>query len=288
VPTVGDTLAEARASLKRTLPLDDREAGLEAHVLLGHALAQPRAYLIAHRDTPIEPGTLTTFHTLLERRLRGEPVAYLLGEREFFGLALRVTPDVLIPRPETELLVDLALARIPDGTACEVLDLGTGSGAVAIAIAKHRPAARVTAIDQSAAALAVAQDNARRLSAANVRFLQGNWFAPLEESTSFDLIVGNPPYIAEGDRHLSQGDLRFEPQAALASGSDGLEAIRLIAAGAPRHLNTRGKLLLEHGFEQGDACRRIFAENGFQEISSHLDLAGLERVTEGCWLTTHR
>lgn len=281
MPTIGDTLTEARAALKQALTLDEREASLEAHILLGQALAKPRAYLLAHREQAIEPATLATFHALLDRRLGGEPIAYILGEREFFGLMLRVTPDVLIPRPDTELLVELALALIPDNTPCEVLDLGTGSGAVAIAIAKHRPVAHVTAIDQSAAALAVARTNARRLNAANIRFLQGDWFTPLDARARFDLIVGNPPYIAEDDPHLNQGDLRFEPRTALASGRDGLDAVRGIIAMAPRYLKPEGRLLLEHGFEQGAACRQIFESHGFREVSSHRDLAGLERITEG-------
>lgn len=281
MPTIGESLTHARAALKQALTLGDREAGLEAHILLGHALGKSRAYLITHHDAPLGTDALATFHALLARRLRGEPVAYLLGEREFFGLSLRVTPDVLIPRPETELLVELALALIPEQTTFEVLDLGTGSGAVAIAIAKHRPAAHITAVDQSAAALAVAQDNARRFGLATIRFVQGDWFGPLDKDNRFDLIIGNPPYIAEDDGHLKQGDLRFEPQSALASGPDGLDAIRTIVAAAPSHLSPHGRLLLEHGFEQGAACRKLFSEHGFLGVSTHSDLAGCERVTEG-------
>jgi release factor glutamine methyltransferase len=281
VPTIGDALTQARAALKQALTLDEREAGLEAHILLGQTLSKPRAYLLAHREEPLAPATLADFNALIERRRQGEPIAYILGEREFFGLTLRVTPAVLIPRPDTELLVELALALIPEQAAYEVLDLGTGSGAVAIALAKHRPQARVTAIDQSGEALAVARDNAQRLGTSNVRFLQGDWFAPLDPEARFDVVVGNPPYIAEGDAHLAQGDLRFEPTAALASGADGLDAIRAIVSQALRHLTPAGWLLLEHGFEQGKTCRQIFAEHGFEEISSHRDLAGLERITSG-------
>jgi len=281
VPTIGEALTEARAALKRALTLDEREAGVEAHILLGHALEKPRAYLIAHRDTPIEPSQLAVFQELVARRRRGEPVAYLLGEREFFGLNLRVTPDVLIPRPDTELLVELALAHIPANATVEILDLGTGSGAVAVAIARHRPAARITAVDRSDAALAIARDNARRLGATNVHFVRGDWFAPLPPGQRFDLIVGNPPYIAAADPHLNQGDLRFEPRAALVSGADGLDAVRAIVAGAPRHLKPGGWLALEHGFDQGEACRRLFTASGCRDVSSHRDLAGLERVTAG-------
>jgi release factor glutamine methyltransferase len=279
VPTIGDALAQARTALKQELTLDEREAGLEAHVLLGHALEKPRAYLIAHRDASLGSDQLVGFQALLQRRLAGEPVAYLLGEREFFGLTLQVTPEVLIPRPETELLAELGLALIPDAAASEILDLGTGSGAVAIVLAKHRPAARVTAVDQSEQALAVAESNAQRLGVTNIRFLHGDWFAPLDAGSRFDLIVGNPPYIAESDPHLAQGDLRFEPRSALASGADGLDAIRAIAAAAGAYLKPGGWLLLEHGFEHGAACRKLLADNGFQDIRSDCDLAGLERVT---------
>ena len=279
--TLGIALRAARDRLVQALGLDPSVAGLEAQVLLGHVLNQPRAYLMAHPEAALSDASQAQFEALLTRRERGEPIAYILGEWEFFGLTLRVTPDVLIPRPDTELLVELALALIPDGETLEVLDLGTGSGAVAIAIAKQRPKAHVTAIDQSGEALAVARDNAHRLGAANLRFMQGDWFAPLDMGARFDVIAGNPPYIAERDAHLAQGDLRFEPKAALASGADGLDAIRAIASQAAQHMTPTGWLLLEHGFEQGAACREILAEHGFQEISSHRDLAGLERVTAG-------
>lgn len=286
MPSVGEALTEARASLKQALALNDREAGLEAHVLLGHALEASRAWLIAHADADITQAGLAAFHALLGRRLRGEPVAHLLGTREFFGVDLAVTPDVLIPRPETELLVELALAIVPIEEKSRILDLGTGSGAVAIALARHRPASRITAIDQSAAALGVARDNARRLEAHNIRFLQGDWLTPLDAGEDFDVIVGNPPYIAEGDAHLNRGDLRFEPRIALVAGTDGLDAIRAILEAAPRHLRSGGRLLLEHGFDQGSACRRLFAERGFRDVVSHVDLAGHARVTGGEWPAT--
>lgn len=279
MPTVGEALAESRVALKEALALDDREASLEAHLLLGHALGQPRAYLLAHREQTIESSRLSDFRAALQRRLSGEPTAYILGQREFFGLMLAVTPDVLIPRPDTELLVELALAYIPTKGRCEVLDLGTGSGAVAIALAKQRPDARLTALDRSVAALAVAHQNARRHGVGNIRFLAGNWFEPLSPSHQFDLIVGNPPYIAEDDPHLES--LGHEPRPALVSGKDGLDAIRLIAREAPRHLGAGGALLLEHGFAQGAACRKIFRESGFSEVVTEPDLAGMARVTKG-------
>lgn len=278
---LGAALRAARSRLELALDLEPGVAGLEAQVLFGHVLSRPRAYLLAHAEIVLSDSHQTQFEALLTRREQGEPIAYILGEREFFGLTFRVTPDVLIPRPDTECLVTLALALMPEEATCEVLDLGTGSGAIAIAIATQRPKARVTAIDQSVEALLVAKDNALRLRATNLEFLQGDWFAPLATGARFDLIVGNPPYIAEHDPHLSQGDLRFEPKAALASGREGLDAIRAIASKAAHHLSATGCLLLEHGFEQGEICRKIFAEHGFQQISTHRDLAGLERVTTG-------
>lgn len=279
MPTIGEALTEARAALKQALTLDDREAGLEAHVLAGHALQRSRAQLLARRDDVLGAEQVERFQTLLRRRLGGEPMAYILGQREFFGLDLEVTPDVLIPRPDTELLVELALAYIPDQQPCEVLDLGTGSGAVAIALARQRPNARLTAIDRSLAALAVAQRNARRLGTANLRFLASDWFGALAPGQGFDLIVGNPPYVAEDDPHLC--DLHHEPPAALVSGRDGLDAIRRIVQDAPRHLRPGGALLLEHGYDQGEACRALFRNAGFRDVGTARDLAGLERVTQG-------
>jgi release factor glutamine methyltransferase len=280
--TIDDLLRQAVPALTATLGLDPREARLEAQILLGHTLGQARAWLIAHADDAPTPAQAGQFFALLQRRLGGEPVAYLLGEREFYGLAFRVTPAVLIPRPETELLVELALARMPAGHPCRVLDLGTGSGAVAVALALQRPAAEIIAVDQSAAALAVAEDNAARLGTHNLRFLHGDWYAPLGESR-FELIVSNPPYIAAADPHLAQGDLRFEPAVALASGADGLDDIRAIIRGAAAHLQSGGWLLFEHGYDQAAACRQLLVQAGFQQVASAADLAGIERVSYGQW-----
>lgn len=280
--TIDDLLRQAVLALTATLGLDPREARLEAQILLGHALGQVRAWLIAHAADALTPAQAGQFLALLQRRLGGEPVAYLLGEREFYGLAFRVTPAVLIPRPETELLVELALARIPAGRPWRVLDLGTGSGAVAVALALQRPAAEITAVDQSAAALAVAEDNAARLGTRNLHFLHGDWYAPLGEAR-FELIVSNPPYIAAADPHLTQGDLRFEPAVALASGADGLDDIRRIVAGAAAHLAPAGWLLFEHGYDQAAACRQLLVQAGFQQVASAADLAGIERVSYGQW-----
>lgn len=269
-------------SICAALALDPREARLEAQILLGKALGgRSRAWLVAHDRDPLTPPQAAAFQELLERRLAGEPVAYILGEREFYGMAFKVTPDVLIPRPETELLVELALARLPLDSPARVLDLGTGSGAVALSIAAQRPQAMVTAVDISPAALEVARENARRLAVPNVRFLQGAWFAALPERERYGLIVSNPPYVAAGDPHLAQGDVRFEPAGALASGVDGLDDIRAIAANAPAHLVPGGWLLFEHGYDQAAACRVLLEQAGFVSVASAADLAGIERVTLG-------
>lgn len=278
--TIRTLLSRSEAALAAALGLAHREARLEAQVLLCRTLNCSRAYLIAHDTDSLATGQTAAFDALLARRVAGEPVAYILGEREFFGLSFAVSPAVLIPRPETELLVELALDHRPENEPCRVLDLGTGSGAVAITIAKHRPLAEVVAVDQSAAALAVAQENAERLGAANVRFLQSDWYAALAGQT-FDLIVSNPPYIADADPHLGQGDLRFEPATALASGADGLVAIRTIVQGAPAHLREGGWLLFEHGYDQAAACRELLAQAGFHEVGSAADLAGIARVSFG-------
>lgn len=262
-----------------------REAGarvdpVDAALLLAHALGKPRAWLYAHGDDEATAGTARDFASLVARREAGEPVAYLTGHRGFWRLELTVTPDTLIPRPETELLVELALQRLPAGGDARVADLGTGSGAIALAIACERPRARIVASDRSAAALEVARANADANGIGNVDFRHGDWFVPLRGDT-FDLVASNPPYIAEGDPHLAQGDLRHEPPAALASGSDGLDAIRAIVAGAPAHLAPGGWLLLEHGHEQGAAVRALLHGAGFEEVETACDLEARERVTLG-------
>lgn len=252
----------------------------DARMLLAHALDQPVSWLFAHGDHVVESSVLERFRALVEARGAGQPVAYLTGRRGFWTLDLAVTADTLIPRPETELLVELAIARLPDSSAARVADLGTGSGAIALAIASERPQASVAGTDLSAAALQVARGNAIANGIANIEFRQGSWFAPLA-GERFQLIASNPPYIAEGDAHLLQGDLRFEPPSALSSGSDGLDAIREIVAGAPRHLLADGWLLLEHGWNQGEAIRGLLTQAGFGEVSTAQDLEGRERVTLG-------
>lgn len=279
--TPANLLRHAISALSETLAFPPREARLEAQILLGHVLAQPRSWLIAHDRDALDPAQAKAFQSLLARRLNGEPIAYIVGEREFYGHAFKVTPAVLIPRPETELLVELALQRLPPGQAARMLDLGAGSGAVAVSLALARPAAQATAVEISPAALAVARENAARLGAANLEIRLGSWYAPLREGERFELIVSNPPYIAAGDAHLAHGDLRFEPPGALAAGPDGLADIRSIVSGAGNFLAPGGWLLFEHGYDQAAACRELLADAGFSEVASAADLAGIERVTLG-------
>jgi release factor glutamine methyltransferase len=252
----------------------------EAESLLAHALGRTPAWLYAHGDYEVDAGAVARFEDLLARRRAGEPVAYLLGRRGFWRFDLRVTPATLIPRPETERLVELALDRVPATAAAHVADLGTGSGAIALAIASERPAAQVVATDLSDAALDVARDNAQRLGVGNVTFRAGRWYAALA-GERFDLIASNPPYIADGDAHLGQGDLRFEPRGALASGPDGLDDLRQIAAGARDHLRSGGWLLVEHGWDQGEAVRALFATAGLVDVATAPDLEHRDRVTLG-------
>jgi release factor glutamine methyltransferase len=252
----------------------------DAAVLLAHAVGHPRSWLYAHGDDDVDAATVDAFAALLARRESGEPVAYLTGRRGFWRFDLAVTPDTLIPRPETELLVELALARLPPGRVLRIADLGTGSGAIALALAHERPRAQVVATDASAAALEVAHGNADALRIGNLAFRHGDWLAPLA-GERYDLIASNPPYIAAGDPHLGEGDLRFEPDAALASGDDGLDAIRAIARAAPAHLLPGSWLLLEHGWEQGAAVRVLLQQAGFVDVATERDLEARDRVTLG-------
>ncbi|MFL6588039.1 MAG: peptide chain release factor N(5)-glutamine methyltransferase [Luteimonas sp.] len=251
----------------------------DARWLLAHAAGRSQTWLYAHARDPAPEGVAACFEALVARRAAGEPVAYLTGVRGFWGFDLAVTPATLIPRPETELLVELALARLPD-TAARVVDLGTGSGAIALAIARERPDAAVLATDASPDALAVARANAQALGLTRVRFAHGDWYAPLDHAR-FDVIASNPPYIEDADPHLAQGDLRFEPASALSSGADGLDAIRILAAGAPAHLAPGGWLLIEHGLAQGAAVRALFEQAGLVEVITERDLEARDRVTLG-------
>lgn len=260
------------------LALDSGEAALEVRMLLQHVLNVNRAWLIAHADDAISEQDYNTFQALLARRIAGEPIAYILGEREFYGLLFKTTADTLIPRPDTETLVEAALAKISPSSGAAIVDLGTGTGAIALAIAKHRPRAQVVAVDFSEGALMVAQENARNLSINNVSFLQSHWFDALSKQR-FDLIVSNPPYIEEDDPHLSQGDLRFEPRTALVSGADGLDDIRTIILEAQNHLKPNGWLMFEHGYNQATAVANLLKAAEFNQISHIKDLAGIQRVT---------
>jgi release factor glutamine methyltransferase len=266
---------------------------LEARMLLELVLSKGREWLLAHDTDPIAPEAVAHFLTLAARRRQGTPMAHLVGHREFMGHRLSVSADVLIPRPETELLVAMALQSLEDctkrslpnpitgnGAGCSLLDLGTGSGAVAISVALACPTARVVATDLSENSLAIAQKNAHQLSA-SVQFWQGNWYEALPPEGRFDVIVSNPPYIALNDPHLSQGDLRFEPVGALTDGADGLTALRHIIAGAPQRLTAGGWLLLEHGYEQGEDVAQLLFDAGFKAVDTKQDLAGLPRITGG-------
>ncbi len=261
---------------------------LEARVLLGHVLGWRRTELITRADEPLDATLIARYRALEARRLAGEPVAQLVGAREFFGLEFDVTPHVLIPRPETELLVETALEALEGLKQPRVLDLGTGTGAIAVAIASARPDVQVWAVDRSPEALIVATRNAGKLLDAArpggvPMFFEGDWYGALDASQAprFDVIVSNPPYIASGDPHLSQGDLRFEPRGALTDEADGLSAIRTIVSGAPAWLAPGGVLWMEHGYDQARAVRALLEAGGFGEVRSACDLAGIERISGG-------
>lgn len=275
--TAGTLLRWARQAL-REAAVDN--AAQEATWLVEHALDLRGHRLVVGSGQALTAERWDRAEALIRRRAAREPLQYLLGAQEFCGLEFDVNPSVLIPRPETELLVELALARLQGRAQPQVLDLGTGSGAIALAIAHQHADALLTACDASAGALAVAQGNAARLGLANVRFLLSDWFAALG-AQRYDLIVSNPPYIAAADPHLQQGDVRFEPLSALASGADGLDDIRRIVAAAPAHLSPGGWLLLEHGYDQAPAVRGLLQAAGFVEVFSACDLAGIERVSGG-------
>lgn len=274
----GEQLALDARRLQQLLGLDQREARAEAELLLMHALGIRRAQLIAHPEHAQAAGTDSGYRAMLARRLSGEPVAYILGHREFHGLDFEITPAVLVPRPDTELLVDLALERLPHDEHRRVADLGTGSGCIAIAIAAARPRLQVAACDRSGSALQVAQRNGVRLGAHNATWVQGNWLAAFAPG-SFDMIVSNPPYIRCDDPHLPA--LRREPRAALVAGTDGLHAWRAICADAPRCLRDGGWLLMEHGYDQAEDCRALLWAQGLDDVFTAHDLGGQPRVSGG-------
>lgn len=268
--TITQVLTEACRNIDR----------IDARLLLQHVLDVDHAFLLTYPDQMLTLQQTEAFLQLIQQRIDGIPVAYLIGEREFYDLTFRVTNAVLIPRPETELLVELALERIPADQPCKILDLGTGSGAIAITIAKHRPQSRVIAVDLSADAIAVSRWNAKNLQVDNLHLTIGNWFDELS-GERFDLILSNPPYVAENDPHLEQGDLRFEPRVALAAEGNGLACICHIINAAPRYLVKSGWLLLEHGYDQAAACRQLLDNMDFSNICSYPDLAGIMRVSGG-------
>jgi len=270
------------AQLSATLALDTSTARIEVQCLLQHALQVSRAYLIAHPEYVLSDTEQSQYASILQRRLCGEPLAYILGEREFFGLMFQVNAATLIPRPDTELLVEKALQCIPKNASenYHLLDLGTGSGAIALSIAQQRPHINVVASDFSTEALHVARENSRRLKINNVNFCHSDWFVALSPQR-FDFIVSNPPYIAENDAHLQNGDLRFEPRTALASGADGLRDIKKIISASHQHLKPNAQLWLEHGHQQASQVRALLQQAQFHNIHSALDLAGIERISGG-------
>lgn len=272
------TLKATVEQVKRRIPR------LDARLLMQHLLGITHAQFLADPDRKLSGAEVEAFMTLVRCRERGEPVAYLIGEKDFYSRSFKVTPDVLIPRPDTELIVTLALKRLRTLAWPRVLDLGTGSGAIAVTIACEHPEAAVLAVDVSPAALAVARENAERLGG-KVAFIESDWFSALVSGANcerFDLIVANPPYVAARDPHLLQDGLPFEPDLALTDGADGLSCIRRIVADAPRHLLPGGQLLIEHGFDQGEAVRALLAAGPYEEISTWQDLSGHDRVSGAC------
>lgn len=253
----------------------------DAEILLGFVTGRARTFLMAFGETLLTPQQQEQLERLLVRRERGEPVAYLIGEREFWSLPLSVSPATLIPRPDTECLVELALERLPS-SPCDILDLGTGTGAIALALASERPDCKVMGIDLQPEAVALAQHNAQKLAIGNTQFLQGSWFAPLAGQT-FALIASNPPYIDAADPHLAQGDVRFEPSSALVAQQHGLADLSAIVQQAPQYLQSQGWLLLEHGWQQGESVRALLQAAGFISIATRRDYGDNDRVTFGQW-----
>lgn len=285
IHTIKQCLNEAQTKLSSSESESDKDTcKLEAEVLLAFALGKPRSYLYTWPEQVLDPQLVETFNSLVQRRYSGEPVAYITGVREFWGLPITVTPDTLIPRPETERLVEIALQHIPQNETCCVADLGTGSGAIALAIASERSKATIEATDVSEAALAIAKNNQSKLDLTNVSFHQGRWFEAFTPQ-KFSFIVSNPPYVAEQDPHLLQGDLRFEPVTALSSGPDGLEDIKIIIEQARDYLTNGACLLLEHGFDQANAIIDLFEKSGYSEVQCFRDYGERERATIGRWLT---
>lgn len=276
--TISQALLQATTKLSR---LPQANARFEAELLLARVLNRPRTYLFAWPELKLEVGLLVQFEELVKRRLQGEPSAYLTGHKEFWSLELKVTHDTLIPRPETELLVEQALQLIPPYATYRIADLGTGSGAISAALAIERPKCQILATDISPAALAVARENFALFGIENIRCSLGRWVTALVNEPKFDLIVSNPPYVARNDPHLADFELNWEPGSALISGADGLDDIREIVATADSSLMPGGWLLLEHGFSQGEQVRQLLSAAGYRHCQTHLDLGGRERVSQG-------
>lgn len=279
MPDTDSSIAGLLAAASAGLPPAE-DAYPDAQLLLAWVLRKDRTFLYAHPEYQPDSAQIAAFTRLIERRANGEPIAYLTGEREFWSLPLRVNPATLIPRHETELLVEQCLARIPMDADWDIADLGTGSGAIALALASERPSCRIIASDQSTTALNTARENAHALGLTRTEFISGDWFAPLT-GRRFQLIASNPPYIIDDDPHLQQGDVAHEPRSALASGSDGLDDIRHLIATAPAHLQPGGWLLLEHGYDQANKILDLFRATGYDAISDYRDLAGQPRVAAG-------
>lgn len=277
--SIKSVMDEAAATLA---PVSD-SAMLDAEILLCQALDKPRSHLRAWPDKLLQAEQLAVFRTLLEQRRQGMPIAYITGQREFWSRDFQVSPDVLIPRPDTELLIELSLALITAEQPCTLLDLGTGSGIIAITLAAERPQAQVSAIDFSLSALDIARLNADRYKLSNIEFYRSDWFASVP-ATKFDLIISNPPYIAEDDAHLQQGDLRFEPRTALSAPEQGLADIRMIATAARDYLNAGGHLLIEHGYNQQQPVQALFKDLHYAKVQTYSDLSGQPRATYGQWL----
>jgi len=269
-------LTTAKKELGKTSETPDADA----EILLCHTLGCDRAYLYTWPEKQPEQDQIKRYEELIQRRQQGEPVAYLTGKRSFWDFTLSVSPATLIPRPETELLVEQALTLIPENSALDILDLGAGTGAIALAIAHERPACNITAVEYSKSACTIAEKNIHQFSKGNIRLLEGNWFSTLNQQP-FDIIISNPPYIAERDPHLHQGDVQYEPTSALSAGEDGLDAIRHIILNAPKHLRASGWLLLEHGYDQANVVNHLFLKHGFKHISHLKDLSNNPRITLG-------
>lgn len=277
-----ETIAQQLKTAEQNLLAVSDSPQLDAELLLSHCLGRNRSFLRAWPEQPLSISETQAFQTVLQKRLQGTPMAYLLGEREFWSRSFKVTPDVLIPRPDTELIIELALQLLGDKPMAKLIDLGTGSGIIAVTLALEIPKSSITACDISLDALAIAKHNAALLGAKNLNLIHSDWFSAIEDH-DFDLVIANPPYIAMDDPHLLQGDIRFEPLQALISPDQGLKDIRILTDQARQHLSCGGYLLIEHGYQQQQAVQDIFNQFDFKHVTTHCDLAGNPRVTLGQW-----